>query len=163
MTINITGAICKVYAAYLDESIGCDFKGAPILRRNTYPFIGQDSIGLIDFAAGYQRAEISRDAEIAALKAEIKLDSAAWAELHTLRVSVQGPDGFATWRDAAVDERVRRVKAEHEIAALKAALQAVLDAEDEAHEARAAQDFSTIKSDYDQVIRLCRAAMQAQT
>lgn len=46
-----------------------------------------------------------------------------------------------------------------EIAALKAALQAVLDAEDEAIKVRADQDFDIIKADYDKVIRQCRAAM----
>jgi hypothetical protein len=40
-----------------------------------------------------------------------------WAEIHRLRAAVQGPDGYATWQDAAVAERVRRVKAEQERAA----------------------------------------------
>lgn len=35
-----------------------------------------------------------------------------WAEIHLLRAAVQGPDGYATWQDAATAERVRRVKAE---------------------------------------------------
>ena len=35
-----------------------------------------------------------------------------WAEIHTLRAAVQGPDGYATWQDAATAERVRRVKSE---------------------------------------------------
>lgn len=35
-----------------------------------------------------------------------------WAEIHRLRWEMQGPPGFATWKDAAVDERIRRVKAE---------------------------------------------------
>lgn len=47
------------------------------------------------------------------------MEAEAWAELHTLRLAVQGPDGFATWQDAAVAERVRRVKAEAAIAALR--------------------------------------------
>lgn len=33
-----------------------------------------------------------------------------WAEIHRLRVAVQGPDGYATWQDAATAERVRRVR-----------------------------------------------------
>ena len=41
-----------------------------------------------------------------------------WAEIHTLRSAIQGPDGFATWKDAAVDERVRRVRAEKQAAML---------------------------------------------
>ncbi len=35
-----------------------------------------------------------------------------WAEIHRLRAEVAGPDGFATWKEAAVAERVRRVRAE---------------------------------------------------
>ncbi|HQR20766.1 MAG TPA: hypothetical protein PKV98_07860 [Burkholderiaceae bacterium] len=38
-----------------------------------------------------------------------------WAEIHTLRSAVAGPAGYATWQDAAVAERVRRVKAEARI------------------------------------------------
>lgn len=38
-----------------------------------------------------------------------------WAEIHRLRAAVQGPDGYATWQQAAVAERVRRVKAEARI------------------------------------------------
>jgi len=42
-----------------------------------------------------------------------------WAEIHRLRAAVQGPGGFATWQDAAVAERVRRVLAERAIADLQ--------------------------------------------
>jgi hypothetical protein len=35
-----------------------------------------------------------------------------WAEIHHLRAAVQGPEGFASWQEAATAERVRRVKAE---------------------------------------------------
>jgi hypothetical protein len=36
-----------------------------------------------------------------------------WAEIHRLRAEVAGgPLGYATWKDAAVAERVMRVKAE---------------------------------------------------
>lgn len=45
---------------------------------------------------------------------------ALWAEIHRLRAAVQGPDGYATWQDAAVAERVRRVAAEKELAAIQA-------------------------------------------
>lgn len=37
-----------------------------------------------------------------------------WAEIHALRNAIKGPEGYATWRDAAVAERVRRVRAEAE-------------------------------------------------
>lgn len=47
------------------------------------------------------------------LAAEAKDDPAElWAEIHRLRSAVQGPDGYATWQEAATAERVRRVKAE---------------------------------------------------
>jgi len=38
-----------------------------------------------------------------------------WAEIHRLRAEVAGPQGYATWKDAAVSERVRCVKAETRI------------------------------------------------
>lgn len=33
-----------------------------------------------------------------------------WAEIHMLRADVQGPDGFATWKEAAAAERSQRLK-----------------------------------------------------
>jgi hypothetical protein len=47
-----------------------------------------------------------------------------WAEIHRLRAAVQGPDGYATWQDAATAERVRRVRAENEVADAKHAMRA---------------------------------------
>ena len=44
------------------------------------------------------------------------VDAETWAELYRLREAVKGPKGFATWQDAAVDERHRRVKAERALA-----------------------------------------------
>lgn len=35
-----------------------------------------------------------------------------WAEIHRLSVALRGPDGYASWQDAATDERVKRVRAE---------------------------------------------------
>ena len=35
-----------------------------------------------------------------------------WAEIFRLRAQVKGPEGFDTWYNAAVHERLRRVKAE---------------------------------------------------
>lgn len=35
-----------------------------------------------------------------------------WAEIHRLREELKGPEGYNTWKEAAVAERVRRVKAE---------------------------------------------------
>lgn len=39
-----------------------------------------------------------------------------WAEIHRLRAAVKGPDGYASWQDAATAERLRRVKAEKALA-----------------------------------------------
>jgi hypothetical protein len=49
-----------------------------------------------------------------------------WAEIHRLRAAIKGPDGFASWQDAATSERVRRVRAEK-----AAALASVLPARHE--------------------------------
>lgn len=35
-----------------------------------------------------------------------------WAEIYKLRAAIKGPDGFETWYDAAVSERIRRSKSE---------------------------------------------------
>lgn len=40
-----------------------------------------------------------------------------WAEIQRLRAAIQGPDGYATWQEAATAERVRRVNAERALAA----------------------------------------------
>jgi hypothetical protein len=56
----------------------------------------------------------------AVVPADLNDDATAvqlWAEIHRLRAAVKGPDGFETWQDAAVSERVRRVKAEKALAA----------------------------------------------
>ena len=61
-------------------------------------------------------------AEIERLNAVITKDDYAqlWAECHTLRCEIKGPDGFETWKDAAVYERIERVKAKAEIKLLTA-------------------------------------------
>jgi hypothetical protein len=35
------------------------------------------------------------------------MDAEHWAELYRIREEVKGPDGFATWKDAAIAERLR--------------------------------------------------------
>lgn len=40
---------------------------------------------------------------------------ALWAEIWRLRAAVKGPNGYASWQDAATDERIRRVKAERKL------------------------------------------------
>lgn len=42
-----------------------------------------------------------------------------WAEIARLTAAVKGPDGYASWQAVATDERIRRVKAEAELAALQ--------------------------------------------
>jgi hypothetical protein len=32
-----------------------------------------------------------------------------WAEIHRLRAEMQGPDGFPTWKEAAIAERAKNV------------------------------------------------------
>lgn len=56
MPVTITPEIDKAYAAYLDTAIDFDFHGKPILRRSTYPYIGNDFVDIVCFAYGYQTA-----------------------------------------------------------------------------------------------------------
>ncbi|HAJ7390838.1 TPA: hypothetical protein HNV44_18495 [Escherichia coli] len=53
---------------------------------------------------------------LAALTApqQVETDSGIYAELYRLRSEVKGPDGFETWRDAAVAEKVRRLSLERD-------------------------------------------------
>jgi hypothetical protein len=41
-----------------------------------------------------------------------------WAEIHRLRWETKGPEGFKNWRDAAINERHLRVKAERDAASI---------------------------------------------
>ena len=59
-------------------------------------------------------------AERARADAAVAEAAEAWRQVHLLKAETSGPDGFATWKDAATDERVRRVKAEAEAARLRA-------------------------------------------
>ena len=45
---------------------------------------------------------------------------ALWAEIARLKAAIQGPTGFASWQDAAVHERLLRVKLERSIKAAQA-------------------------------------------
>lgn len=45
-----------------------------------------------------------------------------WAEIWKLRSEARGPGDYETWRDAAVDEKMKRIKAEKELAELKSKL-----------------------------------------
>lgn len=38
-----------------------------------------------------------------------------WAEIHSLRDELRGPPGYASWKDAAIAERCRRVAAEKQV------------------------------------------------
>lgn len=53
--------------------------------------------------------------DLAILDGNLSPDAPAetlWAEIFRLRAQVEGPEGFKTWQDAAVHERLQRVKAE---------------------------------------------------
>lgn len=39
-----------------------------------------------------------------------------WAEIWRLRSMIKGPEGFETWRDAAMDEKIKRAQAETDLA-----------------------------------------------
>ena len=72
---------------------------------------------LIPIAGGLAVEALRRQhAEIERLTAIIAKDGYAelWAECYTLRCEIKGPDGFETWKDAAVHERreMFKVKAE---------------------------------------------------
>jgi hypothetical protein len=43
--------------------------------------------------------------------------SLIWAEVHRLRAKLRGPTGYATWSDAALDERNKRIAAERDLQA----------------------------------------------
>lgn len=42
-----------------------------------------------------------------------------WAEIWKFRSEAKGPEGFDTWRDAAINEKIRRLKAERDLQTLK--------------------------------------------
>ncbi len=71
-----------------------------------------------------------------------------WAEIHHLRVALQGPAGFATWQDAATDERIRRIK-------VGAALRDLLEIDD----ARIATGAFTPNAEAQRRIDAARAAL----
>lgn len=52
--ISITPEIQAAFDAYLNEPIDSDFSGAPILRKNTYPYNTPHSTGVVSYAAGWQ-------------------------------------------------------------------------------------------------------------
>ena len=50
-----------------------------------------------------------------------------WAEIYRLRALLTPPDGFNSWKDAAINERLRRVRAENEITDAKPIMRAYAD------------------------------------
>lgn len=109
--------------------------------RNTqfpYHIIGTKGNGFVpeaEFKAVVHELSNTRQ-ELNALKKEVEKyemnkapsmhlpkDSAAhslWAEIFKLRYQISGPDGFVTWKDAALDEIQRRIKLEQELGKLRA-------------------------------------------
>lgn len=64
-----------------------------------------------------------------------------------LEAQINGPDGFATWNDAAVHERMLRVKAEAEVDLLRGAMTAQDDRERQAGE-KCGVDYATSGCDW---------------
>lgn len=66
-----------------------------------------------------------------------------WAEIARLQAAVAGPDGYATWQEAATAERVRRVRAEGLLAHGEATVprNAIMVAQDEALKHHADHDY----------------------
>ena len=77
------------------------------------------------------------------------------AEIERLRAELQGPDGFETWKDAAIDERVRRVKTETEIEDKEASLDMVRSrlGQWETLLRQCREKNNQLESDYRQVLR----------
>ena len=48
-----------------------------------------------------------------------------WSELCRLRAEAEGPDGFLTWKNAAILEKIKRVKVEKTIKHLQDILEVV--------------------------------------
>lgn len=46
---------------------------------------------------------------------EVKADAEIYAELYRLRAEIKGPDGFDTWKDAAISEKKARIACEKRI------------------------------------------------
>lgn len=60
-----------------------------------------------------------------------QMDVEAWAELHQLRAERGPGDGsYATWKDAAVAERIRRVRAEKALVSKSEPTEAQIEARD---------------------------------
>lgn len=38
-----------------------------------------------------------------------------WAEIHYLHEELKGPEGYSTWKEAAVAEKIRRIAAENKL------------------------------------------------
>lgn len=51
-----------------------------------------------------------------------------WAEIWMLRSEAKGPGEHETWRDAAVDEKTKRIKAESELKDLREKLRTLVGA-----------------------------------
>lgn len=59
-------------------------------------------------------AEIEELARMALAAMDSESVDEVYAELYRLREEVKGPDGFDTWRDAAIDEKKARVELERQ-------------------------------------------------
>ena len=54
MSVTVTPEIQAAFDAYLNEAVDWDLGGAPMVRRNTYPYNQPFCTGIISFVAGWQ-------------------------------------------------------------------------------------------------------------
>ena len=93
-------------AATVHETIERLRAVAQDIRRKPYPI--SDIIPLLTQAADVLESTLTpKDLKDDAPPEEL------WAEIFRLRAALKGPGDFPTWYEAAVDERVRRVRAEN--------------------------------------------------
>lgn len=80
------------------------------------PVIYVDERGALISRVSAEQVEAVLGPIVDQLRGVDAMDATHWAELHRLREEVKGPDGFATWKDAAVAERLERIRYQRELA-----------------------------------------------
>lgn len=84
----------------------------PKLRAQSIALYDQAAMNLVQSGVAEAPAQAGLPGVLEPLSGNEADPIRLWAEIWKLRNSMRGPEGFETWQDAAVDERIRRVKAE---------------------------------------------------